>query len=275
MPDVSDSILKPPLNDPYGYDGDGKRPVIFDILGPDRETSILPDQYRLVLWANPQEMSFTYSKRVERIQTRGGFVEQHWGDDAQSMSLTVASGGFMRLWSGLSNITSTEYGGTRRETLAYDRYLDFLALFHNNGSVYDAFGQVALQGIIKITFDGGVYLGWFTSFTVGEASSKPFQFSLSADFEIAEEIQVWRTLPGATSAVSADDAYRAATDATELATNSRIVSDVGEIATLNESGQITSITSAEQQAAQHQSIAPGQVYQNPDGTYWTVPEGGG
>jgi hypothetical protein len=198
--------------------------VIFDILGPDRETSILPDQYRLVLWANPTTMSFSYSRKVERIQTRGGFVEQHWGDDAQTVSFESGTGGFMRLWSGMSNMTSTEYGGTRRETLAYDRYLDFLALFHNNGSVYDAYGQVALQGIIKLTFDGGVYLGWFTSFTVQESSTKPFQFTLSADFDISEEVQVWRSVAGGVSLATqadVDDAYAAATDATDLATNPR------------------------------------------------------
>ena len=122
----------------------------------------------------------------------------------------------MRLYSGVSNVTNPEMGGTRRETLAYDRYLDFLALFHNNGSVYDVLGQVALQGIIKITFDGGVYLGWFTSFSVTEDATKAFMFQLSMDFDIAEEVQVWRTQAGATSAVSEDNAYEQATDAGEL-----------------------------------------------------------
>jgi len=174
--------------------GSGKRPVIFDILLPDRETSVLPDGYRLVLHTNPQSLSFKYTRKVERIQTKGGYVEQHWGDDTQSLSLNGATGGFMRLYSGLSNVTSPEMtDGTRRETLAYDRYLDFLALFHNNGSIYDAFGNIVAQGIIKVIFDGGVYLGWFTNFSVSESMDKPFQFALSADMDIAEELQVWRT----------------------------------------------------------------------------------
>ena len=194
--DWSKAIFKPPLFSPEGYEGDGKRPVIFDILGPDRETSILPSEYRLVLWANPSELSFTYTRKVERIQTRGGWVEQHWGDDANTMSITAATGGFMRLHSGLSNVTNPDLGGTRRDTLAYDRYLDFLSLFHNNGSVYDVHGNVGLQGIIKVTFDGGVYLGWFTSFTVAESAEKPFQFDLTADFDIDTEVQVWRTEAG-------------------------------------------------------------------------------
>ena len=176
------------------YAGLGKRPVIFDVLAPDHETSLLPEGIKLVLHVNPSQMQVKYARKVERIQTRGGFVEQHWGDDTQQISLQMATGGFMRLSSGLSNITSTKYGGTRRETLAYDGYLDMLALFHNNGSIYDYNQQIVLQGIIKVTFDGGVFLGWFTSFTVTESTDKPYQFSLSAEMDIAKELQVWRTL---------------------------------------------------------------------------------
>jgi hypothetical protein len=100
----------------------------------------------------------------------------------------------MRLYTGLSSNTSpTMTGGTRRETLAYNSYLDLLALFHNNGSVYDIAGQVALQGKIKITFDGGIFFGWFTTFSVTESTDKPYQFSLSAGFEVEREIQSWRT----------------------------------------------------------------------------------
>lgn len=176
------------------FSGLGKRPVVFDVLAPDYETSLLPEGVKLVLHVNPSQLQVKYARKVERIQTRGGFVEQHWGDDTQQISLQMATGGFMRLYSGLSNITSTKYGGTRRETLAYDSYLDLLSLFHNNGSIYDNNQQIIMQGIIKVTFDGGVFLGWFTSFNVTESAEKPYQFTMSAEMDIAKELQVWRTL---------------------------------------------------------------------------------
>lgn len=172
----------------------GKRPVIFDVLGPDRETSILPEGIKMVLHVNPSSMSIKYTRKVERIQTKGGFVEQHWGDDTTGLDFEMATGGFMRLYTGLSNVTSPAMtGGTRRETLAYDSYLDMLALFHNNASIYDAAGQVALQGIIKVTFDSGVYFGWFDSFTPSESAEQPYQFALSASMVIDREIQSWRS----------------------------------------------------------------------------------
>lgn len=71
----------------------GVRPVVFDILAPDMETSILPDGVKMVLHINPTQMQFTYQKVIERIQTKGGFVEQHWGEGARTISFSMVTGG--------------------------------------------------------------------------------------------------------------------------------------------------------------------------------------
>jgi len=182
-----------PLKGEEGGPRRGRRPVIFDILLPDRETSLL-DQVagglRLVLHVNPRTMQLSYAKQIERVQTRAGFVEFHWGDATEEISFEAATGGFMRLYTGLSNIGGSSSGDQgRRETIAYDKYLDLLALFHNNGAIYDVFGNIAAQGYIKITFDGASHIGWFDGqFTVAEAAETPYQFNLSARFLIDREI---------------------------------------------------------------------------------------
>lgn len=177
----------------------GIKPVIFDILGPDQETSLLPDYMKMVLHVNPSTMTVNYSKIIERIQTKGGFVEQHWGEGLDTLDFNMATGGFMRLFSGLSNITggpgSLDVQGNRRETISYDKYLDFLALFHNNGSVYDITGKIVFQGVVKVTFDGGVYFGVFNDLNVDETAEKPYQFTLSSTFTIQREILRIRTVP--------------------------------------------------------------------------------
>ena len=189
------------------FAGTGKRPVVFDILAPDRETSLLPEDFRLVLHVNPRSMKMSYAKNIVRIQTKGGFVEQHWGDAAETIAFEQATGGFMRLYSGLSNKTGSSGGGNlqgtggaltsvqgRRETIAYDKFLDMLALFHNNGSIYDINGNIVIQGHIKVTFDGGVYIGWFDgAFTVTETVEKPYLFELSSSFQIDSEEMVLRS----------------------------------------------------------------------------------
>lgn len=182
------------------YNGLGKRPVVLDVLATDLETSLLPDDIKMVLHVNPSTFKLGYQKIIERIQTKGGWVEQHWGEGVRSLSFEMASGGFMRLYTGLSNITGPgptgdgyDTGGTRRDTIAYDKYLDMLALFHSNGSIYDTRGQIVFQGIIKISFDGGVHFGWFQSFNVSEAAEKPYQFDLSAEFTVSHEAWTLRS----------------------------------------------------------------------------------
>jgi hypothetical protein len=199
--------------------GMGRRPVVFDVLGPDWETSLLPDDLKMVFHVNPSMMSVQHTRLVERIQTRGGFVEQHWGDAATEITFEQATGGFMRLYVGLSAITNPAYGGTRRETIAYDKFLDMLALFHNNGSVYDTNGNIVLQGILKLTFDGGIYLGWFSAFSVSEAADKPYQFAISATFAVNKEVVVWRSSLSSTDGVASSTAAQSTSEISDTPLN--------------------------------------------------------
>ena len=184
------------------YSGKGIRPVVFDILATDMQTSLLPEDLKMVLHVNPSSMKFSYTKLIERIQTKGGWVEQHWGDGTETITFAASTGGFMRLYSGLSNITGkgpsdegydTAFSGggttgSRRQTIAYDKYLDLLSLFHNNGMIYDQRGNIAFNGIVKITFDGGTHYGWFSDFSVQETAAKPYQFELAATFVVKNEV---------------------------------------------------------------------------------------
>lgn len=190
------------------YLGLGKRPVVFDILGPDGRTSVLPDGLRMVLHVNPRTMQFQYSKKIERIQTMGGFVEQHWGDEPTQITFENTTGGFVRVFTGLTATTgpgpannrvrpnsaqATWRDGSRRDTIAYDKFLDFLALYYNNGAVFDENGRIIYHGKIKCSFDGSSWIGYFESFSVSESAEKPYQFDLSASFIVDEERHVLRS----------------------------------------------------------------------------------
>lgn len=204
MPDLSQPVFRGALNSPgqelsaNEQEGPlGRRPVIFDILGPDQETSLLPGDLKLVLHVNPRTMQLSYSKQTQRTQTRGGWVEFHWGDGAEEINFEAATGGFMRMYTGLSNITGSRGAVQgRRQTLAYSKYLDLLALFHNNGAVFDVHGNIVIQGYIKITFDGGIHIGWFDGeFTVVENANTPYMFNMTSRFIIDREIMQFRSPP--------------------------------------------------------------------------------
>jgi hypothetical protein len=196
-------VLKSAFNSPADeFNKSGKRPVVFDIIAPDKVTSLLPDDLKMVLHVNPSSMSWNYTNQIERTQTLGGWVEAHWGQAPTEVSMSSVTGGFVRLYTGLSNITGptesssliqptsmqpVSVGGTRRDTIAYDKFLDLLALFHSNGAIYDVYGNIALQGQILMTYDGGSWWGWFTTFSVEESQEKPYQFNLSVNFVVERE----------------------------------------------------------------------------------------
>ena len=199
----------------------GIRPFVFDVVAPDGVTSLLPDDVKMTLHANPKNISFSYEKKHEISSTLSGWVEYYWGDNPTTISLEATSGAFIRPYTGLSAVTGpvvvppnsetsrileegspqtpkattygTSIGGTRRETITYDKYLDLLALFHNNGSVYDQTGRVIVQGKIKMIFDGGVWFGWFQSFSVTDDATTPYSFNVSLAMQIEREYHGVRT----------------------------------------------------------------------------------
>ena len=192
----------------------GIRPFVFDIVAPDGVTSLLPDDVK--------NISFSYEKKHEISPTLSGWVEYYWGDNPTTISLEASSGAFIRPYTGLSAVTGpvtippnsqtstnltdfmgppplkettigTSIGGTRRETITYDKYLDLLALFHNNGSIYDQTGRVIVQGKIKMIFDGGVWFGWFQSFSVTDDANTPYSFNVSLAMQVEREYHGVRT----------------------------------------------------------------------------------
>ena len=203
-------IIKSAFNSPADeFNGSGKRPVVFDVYAPDRVTSLLPDDLKLVLHVNPTSMRWSYTKHIERTQMLGGYVETHWGLAPTEVSIEGQTGGFIRLYTGLSNITGptpssnliqpasmqpVSTGGTRRESISYDKFLDLLALYFYNGAIYDVYGNIALQGQILMTYDGGSWWGWFTTFSVEESQEKPYQFSYTINFVVERELHKLRTV---------------------------------------------------------------------------------
>lgn len=178
----------PPLFSPsyqaYQHSTDTRRnylPLVFQVTSPyDHNKALMP--HALVSHVNPSSISETHNKRIERIQTRGGFVEQHWGDELSEISVEQSTGAFLNLYTGLSSVL-------RQRTIAWDRYRDLYDLYRNNGSVYDPFGAIVLQGSIMLMYDRGVYVGTFRNFSVEETDDKPFTFKLSWTFKVEHTYQ--------------------------------------------------------------------------------------
>lgn len=158
----------------------GGIPVAFQITSPfDRRRVLLP--HALVMHVNPANFNETNTKKVERFQTRGGWVEQHWGDDLIEISADGSTGAFVNLYTGLSSVL-------RQRTIAWDRYRDLYDLYHNNGALYDPFGNLVLSGHVLLMYDRGSYIGRFRSFDVQETDSSPFAFTLNWSFKVEHTV---------------------------------------------------------------------------------------
>lgn len=153
-------------------------PMAFQVTSPINERLALLS-HALVMHVNPQNMSETHNKRIERIQTEGGFVEQHWPDDLSEISADGVTGAFMNIRTGLSSVV-------RQRTIAWSRYRDLYDLYRNNGAVYDPFGNVVLQGNIMLMYDRGTYYGKFRSFKVDETDDSPYMFRISWVFKVEQ-----------------------------------------------------------------------------------------
>lgn len=154
----------------------GAIPMAFQITSPfNRSTLLLP--HALVLHVNPSSFQENYRHKIERIQTRGGFVEQHWGSELTEITASASTGAFMNIYTGLTSVL-------RQRTIAWDRYRDLYDLYYNNASVYDPFGNIVLQGNILLMYDRGNYLGTFRSFDMEETDDSPFAFKLNWTFKV-------------------------------------------------------------------------------------------
>ncbi len=172
-------VAVPGTDTGYSHPAERKKggiPMAFQITSPfDRRKVLLP--HALVMHVNPANMNESHSKKVERFQTRGGWVEQHWGDNLMEISADGSTGAFVNLYTGLSSVL-------RQQSIAWDRFRDLYDIYHNNGAVHDPFGNVVLQGHVMLMYDRGTYLGHFTSFDVDETDDSPYAFALNWSFKV-------------------------------------------------------------------------------------------
>lgn len=167
-------------------------PVAFQVTSPfNRLRVLLP--HTLVMHINPASFQETFNQKIERFQTRGGFQEQHWGQELTEISADGSTGAFMNIYTGLSSVV-------RQRTIAWDRYRDLYDLYKHNGSVYDPFGNIVLQGHIMLMYDRGTYIGSFRTFDVTETDDSPFAFKIGWTFKVEHTISTIQVTAGDSAA---------------------------------------------------------------------------
>jgi len=179
----------PKIEEAADYQWKGGRPFLFTVSEPTNPLSPMFD-VALALSTNPESIEERMTKTKSLVQTYGGFVEYIWPDDLDSISGTGSTGGFISPKLGYTAAPSGSdgKGSGRHETIAYERFQDFLELFHMNGVVFDSNGKPSIRGRVIMLYDRGVFSGHFTTFDVDEDESNPFRFMLNWEFKIENSV---------------------------------------------------------------------------------------
>ena len=165
---------------------EGANPVEFYITGP---TGRIIVPHAMVLQVNPTELSPSFTRRVERTQTRGGWVEQDFGEELDQVSASFQSGAFINVTEGLAKKNPWD-------TFAFDRIMDFYELYRINGAIFDDRGRPIFRGTILMMFDTAVYIGYFTDLEMQWNAESPFSLNGSFNFKAERILWMLSTVPG-------------------------------------------------------------------------------
>lgn len=176
--------------------------------------------YSLRLDVNPASINMNMAKLVSRTQTMTAWVEDHWGEELDTVTLQGSTAAFVvggkslygiRNGNGISknidesrllrrsfnealglvdlqpSLPADSYGLTtlyRTDAVSYKKMKRILELMRTNGARFDTdgLGMVTSRNFIQLAHDYGVYLGFFESIDLGEDASNPFKFTYTITF---------------------------------------------------------------------------------------------
>ena len=168
-----------PFPSPYVSSGIvvNRKAIIWQIKDlPDKFT--LPD---LVMRINPDNLNSSYSQLINRKRTLGGFIEEHWGEQLDTLSASGRTGQFIGD-KGLTNVKS-------RTTKSYREFEKFVSMYRNNGTLYDeGTGAILAQVFVVMNYDSAIYNGYFENFSISEVADKPFELKYTFSFKVTHEV---------------------------------------------------------------------------------------
>ena len=172
----------------------------------------------MTLFINPTSMTSNLAKMVNRTPTMTGWIEDHWGEELDTITFTGSSAAF--IWGGPASnqpingplkktpeeirqifnnymdipdlgtnepLGSGETSGLtvkrRRDTLSYDEFRKLIFLMNGNGFKYDSYGLVRSRFYIRLSYDLAAYTGYFESMDITETADMPFRFIYTITFK--------------------------------------------------------------------------------------------
>jgi hypothetical protein len=127
----------------------------------------------------PNNLNFQYKKIITRQRTRGGWLEQYWGEELDVVTAAASTGSFQILDTGL--ITSQRF-----QSIANINFQEIFDLYKNNACTYDSAGDIITQGDVYLDYDNWHMDGQFATFNWTEVAELPFRWDFNFTFEITK-----------------------------------------------------------------------------------------
>lgn len=141
----------------------------------------------LTLLINPSDLTLSSSHVTDNKYTRNGWIVNMWGKQQGSLIASGSTAAFYMFPVGLTN-------KLRKKSEGYLNYTGILSFFKNNGWNFITGEQegsktrtrvISVIDTIKISYDGTIYEGTFSTLTFDEDADHPFKFNYSFEFIIS------------------------------------------------------------------------------------------
>lgn len=150
--------------------------IIWQVKGIAQSLNV-PD---LIMKINPSNLDESYTQLINRKRSLGGFIEEHWGEQLDSLSAS----GTTRSFFGPNGLTNQN----RRDTEGYKEFEQLVNIYRNNGSIYnERTGQIVAQGTIVMNYDDYIYQGYFETFSIKEVNNRPYNLDYDFTFKVTYE----------------------------------------------------------------------------------------
>lgn len=162
----------------------------------------------LNLLLSPDTINMSYQKRVTTYETRGAWIEEHWGHDELD---EISGSGISMIFSYLRKISEegdpeayawvlpTGPERNRESTMGAINLQQWLQMYLNNGAMYNLKGQIDRFAGIALYFGPDVFFGYFQAFSIDDDAGKPWQKSYNFSFKVYKSF-VARVVEGSENA---------------------------------------------------------------------------
>jgi hypothetical protein len=170
--------------------------------------------YGVRLMVNPSSISNNMARIVTRTQTMVGFIEEHWGEELDTITFQGSTAAFVTGAQDLREARSERiaYQGVegfyealdlnnesyknapglttsrRRLSVSYRQFKRLIDLFRINGCIYDQYGFVSQRLYVMLAYGYSAYRGFFESVDVTEDATNPYRFIYTITFKSEETL---------------------------------------------------------------------------------------